>query len=316
MRGARFGFGNAGRKVQAAPGHGQPFNLDRAMKAAAPEATTMRLLVCITFHYAPNRLRYLFATLASLCTFPVHTLDVIVCTNTVSASELEAINRTATGLFSDGRRVEVVSFPNLPHPYELAWTHKPILEKRFLGKPYDMFIYLEDDLRLTFDNLLYLLAARHFLAALKLIPGFMRYEYHRLFDGVFVSDQLEQQVIEGRGLVTAADTLFSNLGSPYQGLYLLDQALAQEFIATPSFDMIASSRVIAWAIRERAAMGLAFESPPPGFVSRFAAPLDLSTWIPKRCCWVHHMANNYAENRDPDDPNSVLGSILVDRLFR
>ncbi len=293
-------------------------DLGGLLDAAIPQALAARVLVCVTFHYAPKRLAYLYEVLTTLAGFRVDGLQVVVCTQTTRPAELRLLERMGTGLFDADKALRIRSFPDLDDPYALTWQHKTIL-KEFLaaeGERFSHFIYLEDDLRLRYESFLYFLAARKMLAGRGLVPGFVRYEYHPDWDGVFATDHPFPQVLDGRVVARAGRSLFVAPNAPYQGLYILDRSLAQEHVDSAAFDLRQSAAIADWGVRERAAMGLTFHNPPPGFGSRFALPLNAQTLVPERCCWVHHLSNSYAVNRDPTDPNSVFASLPIDSVFR
>lgn len=300
-----------GRQAQAA-------DLGRAVEAAIPQARAARVLVCVTFHYAPNRLAYLYEVLTTLAGFFVAKMDVVVCTQTIQAAELRLLERMGCGLFQGNKVLHIRSFPDLDDPYELTWQHKAILKENLASgtDPFSHFVYLEDDLRFRYESFLYFLAGRKILAGKGLVPGFVRYEYHPDWDGVFATDHAMPQILNGHAVARAGRSLFVAPISPYQGMYVLDRSLAREHVESAAFDLRASAGIADWGVRERAAMGLTFHEPPPGYGSRYAVPLDAETLIPERCCWVHHVTNSYAVNRNPADPNSVFASLPIESVFR
>ena len=102
------------------------------------------------------------------------------------------------------------------------------------------------------------------------------------------------------------DHIFVNPWSAYTGMYLLDAELAREYAASASFDPETSKNVSNWEVRERAAMGLAFEAIPEGCTSRLVLPVLAETKLPPICSWIYHLPNNYA-----DDPDSPFGKLAA-----
>jgi hypothetical protein len=96
-----------------------------------------------------------------------------------------------------------------------------------------------------------------------------------------------------RPQITVDEYCFINMQSPYAAIFILDKELAHEYTATRSFDRLASSEVVNYHIRERAAMGLTFENVPAGFRFRYVVPYSNDKSVP-HFCWVHHTTNRFA----------------------
>lgn len=282
-------------------------------------ASSARIMVAITFHFRPERLKYLFNTVKSLAGFPVRGLDLSVFTNADRPDEIAAIDRLCAPLVlhntpwpEDGRRFRVVSCPDLPDPRHLGWCHKPMIRDRFLVEPaeHDYFIYLEDDIELSFNNFLYFAHYRQPLAPWRLIPSFLRVEYNYADNQLYNTDQWESSDLCTRPLARLDGLLFGNIANPYSALFILDRPLAEEYVASRSFDMDASRQMQTWDILERAAMGLCFENMLEPFYARFVVPVDPQSLRPPSFCWVYHAPNNYA-----NDPAHPHGKMRLDSLF-
>ena len=74
--------------------------------------------------------------------------------------------------------------------------------------------------------------------------------------------------------------------------------------------MGASMSVSPWPTRERAAMGLCWEHPPPGFAVRSVVAVDEETMSVIPCCHVKHLPGNYA-----NDPVSPFGKLAVGTIL-
>lgn len=276
-------------------------------------AADARLLVSISFHFAPARLCYLEEVLHTLATFPVKGRDIVVFTNTPDATEQETVLQIfrRTGLV-DGLDARLAVEAALPHPYDLTWAHKRLITGAFLApnSPYTHFVYLEDDERLTFENVAYFLAAREILRPYDLVPAFLRTEWSPERGSYMNTDNVEPVVLAERPHVLAADHGFVSVDNPYCGAFILDHDLAREYVVSRSFDPDRSAEVSPFGVRERAAMGLTFENPPAPFVYRVVVPVSIATGIPPHCAWLAHLPNNYAENA-----NEPFGKITMTNLF-
>ncbi len=135
------------------------------------------LLICIAFHYAPERIKYLDKVLNELLTNYHGNIHIIIDTNTF---DLEPLN-------SNGR-IQVFVHENLEHPFHLTWMHRKHIKHSI--DAFDNFMYVEDDMLIPYENYL------NYLENFKLlwpnyVPSFVRIEQK---DGEnFISDIPEQQ---------------------------------------------------------------------------------------------------------------------------
>ena len=267
----------------------------------------LRILVAITFHFRDSRLQCLFQVMRALAEFPVEALDIIITSNVDDLNSLEKINRLAEPLLKEyplrpGSRktLSIASFTNLADPWLLPWTHKQFIVDRFLHEEsdYTHFIYLEDDILLSFDNFCYFLHYREKLKTERLIPSFQRVEYKSRNNRLYLLDQIGTSDFDARKRIDVDDYSFVNLDYPYNAMFVIDRELAAEYVKTRSFNLEHSKEVNPdWGVAERAAMGLCFESPPQGFSVRYASPVDPVTRTTPRWSWVYHVANNYSTKR-------------------
>jgi hypothetical protein len=279
-----------------------------------------RILVAVTFHFRESRLQYLFQVIRALSEFPVEVLDVIVVTN----ADNQAINQIKDlcaplfGFFpirpGSKKTISIESHPKLADPWLLPWSHKHLIADEFLGPAsgYTHFIYVEDDILLSFENFCYFVHYREAFRSKRLIPSFQRIEYNESDNRLYLLDQVGASDFESRRRVNADGYAFVNLDYPHNAMFILDQDLAAEYIGTASFDRERSKTVRPeWGLCERASMGLCFESPPEGFVFRYVSPVDISTMTTPRWSWVYHVANNYANDR-----LKPFAKTRIDQLFQ
>ena len=276
-------------------------------------AANCRILVAISFHFVPGRIGYLQEVARTLAAFPVKTRHIAVYTNTTDAGERQVLQNALTDCgLGEGRDAEIIVKSDLPHPFELTWAHKELITSRFSvpNSDYTHFIYLEDDERLTFDNFTYFLVAREILRPHGLVPAFLRTEWNST-GGFHVNTDSDSAVaLSDRPFVRSGSHAFFNMDKPYCGAFILDQELARDYIKTPSFDLQRSCTASPWDIRERAAMGMTFESPPSPFSYRVAVPASIASRAVPHCAWLAHLPNNYADN-----PDSAFGKIAMKSLI-
>jgi hypothetical protein len=279
--------------------------------ASAPEST--EALALITHHHQPDRLPWLAQVIAAFESWPSRRRVAVVVTDTSAPDELNLIRACAPPAPRSGFTLEVVSVPPLAHPHDLPWAQKPILTERFLAPSngFTHVVSLEDDLEATDDVYLYWLRYRPLLAPHRLIPSFMRVEFRPGDETPYATDSPAPNTLAGRSLVGVGDFDFIALDKPYSAMFIMDRALAEEYAASPSFEQGASMAVSPWRTRERAAMGLCWESPPPGFPVRHVVPVDRMGRFVAACSYVRHLPGNYAQ-----DPASAFAKIPANEVLQ
>jgi len=269
-------------------------------------------MVALPFHYVASRLCYLDEVLGALASYPVSERNIVVFTNTTERSEQDSV-RTLLEKHKliEARDAHLMIATNLPDPYLLTWAHKKLITDEFLNGRYTHFVYIEDDERLTFENFAYFLAGREMLRSAKLLPGFLRTEWSAARRLYVNQDNIQPVVVAERPFVRCGDYIFVECRNPYCGAFILDRELALEYASSPSFDPDRSRLVSPWGIRERAAMGLTFEAPPPPFSFRVVVPVSINARTAPTCAWLAHLPSNYA-----DVMTTAHGKIAMTDLFR
>ena len=284
-----------------------------ASSSAFERACAARILVAITFHFRSDRLGFLAEALRSLAEYPTQAMDVVIVTNTSRDDELELLSRLCSETVS-GSRASIRSYSDLADPWLLTWCHKEIIGSEFIQRnagSYTHFIYLEDDIRLSFANFCYFIEFREVLRGFGLLPAFTRLEYCAAFAGFTSSDMFWPVYVPVQTHVRLDDFVFVNVPNPYNAFYILDPELAAEYVQSRSFDASRSIEVCRWGRPERAAMGLCLENVPAPFQSRYVVPVSMHDDSVPAFARVGHLPNNYADNlRMP------LGKVRVNSLFR
>lgn len=269
-------------------------------------------MVAITFHYRHVRLEHLYETVRSICHFPVGLVDFHIYTNTNDAAAIASITEilsdvgaTLPTALGYERRLEVHTVQGLSDPQHLTWAHKPLIRDAFAGSSFTHFIYTEDDHELSYLNFLYFDRYRGILKAHNLLPGFTRTELNLSTMEHYSTDALSANHVEHKRSVTEDGLRFITLDNPYMGMFVLDQEMAGEYLASRSFDIELSKQVYSWEVCERSAMGLTWESASEGFWTRVAVPVSEDKRVLGMAC-IRHLPNTYA-NR----PESPLGKIRM-----
>jgi hypothetical protein len=252
--------------------------------------------------------RFLETVLDAIRGWPFDWVDVALVTNDLLLGEVPTVQSLRAKYQSKGWTLRIEHASDLAHPFHLTWWHKrhlrPWLEKARTGRDY--FIYLEDDIVLTRENIAYFLDARPRLATRGLIPGFLRFEN---IEGIRHSvDFVQAQPVNRRSTLRVDGQRYIVPLNPYWAGFVLDRALAEEYVATPSFQLEPSATRTHWEVRERAAMGLTWENVPPRARSRYAVPIDACA--PAAGCLVWHCAQNYSS-----DAATPFARLPLDTMF-
>ena len=262
-----------------------------------------KLAVCVTAHFDPSRLTYL-KTISDHFSQLAQETVVTVITNTDDPQQLAALREVLQG---KGFEFRLLSVTGLDHPHLLPWSHFPVFQAQFEDPTITNFLYVEDDLLLTRESVLYWVTGRDQLRGRGLIPSFLRVERKLGDDRWYVTDTLQAHYRSLPSVEVSGDLHFVSLPTPYQGMYLLDRELMAEHLAGPSSHP--EQHPGGWEAREKAAQGLTFSNVPAGFYARNVVPyLPMERRVDPRCL-VHHLPNNYANSA------SVHGKVLLDELI-
>lgn len=228
----------------------------------------MKLYVNICFHYDEKRLKFLDEVINSVNEIP--TDETIIIVNSNEIFECEAVVNVAHGL---------------KHPYHLTWEHKKYMSE-FLKTDYTHYVYLEDDMKLTKKTMAYWKQTKSLFQEknLNFIPAIHRIEYK---DDVAVSLDCTKKpglcdaiILEGEKYVF--------LPEPYQAMFIMDRNDVIEHLNSQYANI---GEYHSYGIRESANLGNMYVNVPKGYSHRAVVPVKQF-----ERCWVHHVANNYADN--------------------
>lgn len=144
------------------------------------------------------------------------------------------------------------------------------------------------------------------LKPLSLIPGFLRLEVSRSGARFAVDVLRPDAVLDLPRLRASEDYWWVNMRFVYQGLYLLDRELFEEFVYSEAF----GPDVGHWRIRERATQGLIFQDVPYGCFSRNFVGYSVSQGLDPRAL-VHHVSDRYVH-----DPISRFSTLPVSDVLQ
>ncbi len=247
------------------------------------------ILVGITFHYAKDRLEYLRDVCLQIPFFGFH-YKVLIITNTQDDEELWSIKNQVHFLSN----FDVISMRPFGHPYFLPWGHLVLFNQHYLSDAsISHFMYLEDDIKITPQNIVYWLRGRNELYQFGFYPSFVRFEKNYSDEKLYVTDITKPlRFRKAPRIKISSDYCYLSAPQPYQGMYLMDREMMEEYLKSSA----CSPDFGSWGIREKATQGLTFVNVPSGFHSRNLIGCNLSNNCVDQDALIHHLPNNYANN--------------------
>ncbi|KAK9838814.1 hypothetical protein WJX74_003824 [Apatococcus lobatus] len=127
----------------------------------------------------------------------------------------------------------------LPHPFELAWVHRDLMQAALATGQYTAFIYLEDDMRLTWDSLISWATDQAVLEPLGFQRQFYRTEIAPWDGKQWLFDALQHvhlATYERKldvGVQTRAHQHYIQLPEPYSAVFVASPTLLARFIKSP-----------------------------------------------------------------------------------
>jgi hypothetical protein len=239
----------------------------------------MKLLICIAFHYNPDRIKYLTQIIDAFLNEYKIDLKLIVDTNVFPAKGFSDISQKA----------EVIVHENLAHPFHLTWLHRKHIKDNIDN--YDCFAYFEDDMYLPFENFKNYLENFRLLWP-KYVPSFVRIEQKDRQD--FISDVPEKQPFNK---VSIGGKEFNEFKFPfnYHAFWIMPQKELKESMKN-DFTRLSDGR-------EFAAMYTGWEIGKTALV-------ELEDGMISKKSYSYHLPNNYALAEG--HPN---GKIKVEEIF-
>jgi len=246
------------------------------------------LLICVAFHYNEKYIPYLKETVSDFLSNYKLNVHIIIDTNSQQGAD------AVYELFGDD--VEVCIHDSLQHPFHLTWKHRVHIRDNI--DKYDVFMYVECDLKLPFENF------SNFMENWDLVwphgvPVLFRIEEK---NGVYYNSDAEKRIkIPTDEVVSINDKKFVILDPttkhplPYHAMWICPQKALKEIIPN-DFVKVSKSR-------ETAASFLIWEMKKVGY-------LEMEKSVVSSKTYVYHLPNNYALS------NGILGQIKANDAVR
>ncbi len=266
-----------------------------------PPFPDSRLLVHIAFHYNEARFDYLFRVLSEIGSYNFKNIDVYIDTNSNKLS-----SRISEGDYPGISGIKVLLHDNLDHPFLLTWKHRENIES--LKNQYDYFMYIEDDIAVTYDALQRWRDDSVFLDPYGKIRGFIRTEINSKNETVS-TDYVKP--VRCKDVLFIDKRTFIAPQNPYQGFWFYSKKQFDDFYASECW----INGNCDWEVRERASAGMIWKGGKSAKDHCLVVPLiDLT--IPDYV-YVSHLPNNYAMNKKEKHGSLKISGIMPENmLFR
>ena len=271
-----------------------------------------KLAVCVCFYYKESKFQYLKEVCNNLVQL-ADRVDITIITNENNEDRIKFLRENLNSIL---KNFNVYSVQELHHPYLLPWAHYAVMRKKILDDSFTHFMYTEDDILTSKENIIYWIKAREVLKKFKLIPSFLRIEQNLLNKNFYSTDIMKKMDFKKIPKVFSEDKslAFSNVLNPYSAIYFLDRELMLEHLNSPSsspdFGFFNQEIRDAFPIRERAALALMYYNVPEGFLNRYVIPVNAKNKAIYEYCFLKHLPNNYA-----NDPSKQIAKIKVNEIF-
>lgn len=259
------------------------------------------LLIHIAFHYDKNRFTYLYDVLKEVGSYDFENIDVFIDTN-----NNRLISDISKWDFPGISRLEVLLHDELEHPFLLTWAHRKNIES--LRNQYDYFMYLEDDIAVSFNSLQKWRDDSIFLDDYGKIRGFIRIEVNSRNE-IVSTDYVRP--IRCNEIIVINGKRFIKPKNPYQGFWFYSKKQLGEFYSSKCW----TNGNCDWEVRERASAGMIWKGEKhPNSHSLIVPVRDLN--IPDYV-YVKHLPNNYALNKKEKHGSLKINKIIPKNiLFR
>jgi hypothetical protein len=240
----------------------------------------MKIAKHITFYYSNEyipRIKYINRIIQEVNKYG-HEVDIFIHTNNNFQHDLLDINNS-------GKLSIIVHSLSDEHPYYLTWKCRNMLLTQ--KDIYDIFIYIEDDMLIPKDTLLYWLENKDIVIKNNYNLGFIRIEIDD--DGIEYTSDFSQYQKTLHNIIDINNIQYIlNDENPYCAMWIYDRNEFSKFINSGFYNLNNSS-IQVYGIREKSAIGLHGLHTP--YYKGTILPI-VNNYLDPRCK-IYHMANNY-----------------------
>lgn len=251
-----------------------------------------KIAIVICFYFKKESLNDLINTCKNIKNFR-NKIDTTIITNNINKKNKILLSKKIRSVL---KRFKIKIIKDIPEPNLLPWFSINIMKKKF-DASFSHFLYLEHDIILKKENLIYWNICRKILRSRNLIPAFIRIEKNKKNEK-FAVDAISKIELANSPKIYFRNKYggFINNKNPYQGLYLMDRDLMKEYLRSPSstvdFSFFNKELKNKYPIKELLNISIAYHNIPKGYYNRFMLPFNNKKEIPNFCL-VEHSSNKY-----------------------
>ena len=252
-----------------------------------------KLVIVICFFYNKKKIKTLKKTLNKINSYKFK-IDLTLITNKISKKERKIIEKLA---YPKIKKIDIQENQNLPDDNLLPWYSILVMKKKFENKLNSHFMFLEDDILVSNENICYWIFFRKILKKFNLIPGFLRYENYK--GNLYSVDNPKKIFLNKNPKIQNKnnDFGFVNPKYPYSAMYLMDREMMNEYLKSDAtkIDFSFTNRFVksTFPIKELLNISYAYLNVPKGFHNKLMIPYLKKRIIPKYCL-IEHSEVQYA----------------------
>ncbi len=274
---------------------------------------SVKLAICICFFFKKSKIKNLKKICKNFSKLNIK-YEITIITNDKSKKKylLDQIKE---------KKIVIYTPTDLIDNRLLPWVHLKIMKTKYLNKSFTLFLYIEDDILITEENIQYWILARQSLKKINLIPSFILTEFNSIDKNLYAVSYLNKNKIKFMSKILDKKNFFAfvNTKFPYQAMYLYDRSLMKEHIVGPSSNpdfghgafkiKYLNKNMINLDLMAKVNAGLIYKDIPFGFLNRYVLPVNLKTNRINNYCLIKHLSNKYIYQK------SKYGKIKVGNIF-
>ena len=292
------------------------FNIDKQiflnfLKSNQNRNCPNKLAIVICFFYNQKKIKILRKTVSNLKLLKFKK-NLTILTNQLNLNQKKTLINLVKTYYGNFNLIEI---KNLPDDNLLPWYSINVMKKKFKDKNNSHFLFLEDDILITQNNINYWVFFRKILNKFGLVPGFIRYEN---FNKKKISVDNPKKL--NLNLNPVLFTLnkkngFINSKYPYQAMYIMDRPLMGEYLKSNAtkIDFSFSNNFMknTYPIKELANISFSYLNIPKGYHNRLVVPF-VKKKLPDYCLIKHNETKYVKYNKLT---KKGYGTIDIDNLI-
>ena len=271
-----------------------------------------KIATVICFYFKEKRLSTLNKNILKISKYNFKK-NITIITNDISRKEEDKIKKI---IKSKIKEYSIIKVKNLPDDNFLPWHSINIMKEKIKNKSYSHFMFLEDDIIVSSENISYWLYFRKKLKKYNLIPNFLRCEK---FNGKYYSVDNPKVILKDKVptiFSQSKNSGFINSKYPYSGMYLMDRDLLKNFLNSKAskIDFSFTNKVMKslYPIKELANISYAYHAVPPGYHNRLVLPFFKNKIL--QSCIILHSELKYVRHKNLN--KTGYGTIEINSLIK